>query len=95
MSMRSDRGGKRAHGGAQGGRAGGGALSAAAPVVASSGLAFVLSADCGPAFGQRGFVCGAGQASVAFACPAVRAVPTCLLWDASAQEWNSTACAAD
>ena len=67
-------------------------LTAAAPVVASSGYAYVLSVDCGIAFGTRGFVCGDSGARISFSCPSVRAVPTCLMWNRQLNSWASDIC---
>jgi hypothetical protein len=68
-------------------------ISAAAPVVRRSGLAFVLSVDCGAALGRRGFVCGVGAEKVEYTCPAVVAVPTCLFWEKSKGAWSGDVCA--
>jgi hypothetical protein len=72
--------------------AAGGGVSAAAPVISRRGLSFVLSTDCGPAFGRRGFVCGDGTDRVEFTCPRVEVVPTCVWWNAAARAWDGGVC---
>jgi hypothetical protein len=62
-----------------------------APLVAQADYAYVLSVDCGAAFGARTFACGVGMggATVLFACPAVVPVATCLWHDAATGLWSS------
>ena len=81
-------------GGGDGGTSVGALLSARAPTVASSAYAFVLSTDCGPAFGRQSFVCGAGSAGqrITFECPAVVATPACLRFDATKKAWTTAGC---
>ena len=72
----------------------GAVLSAQAPTVSSVAYTFLLSFDCGPAFGRQTFACGAGFAGtqITFACPAVIAVPKCVRYNMSASGWSTAGC---
>ena len=71
------------------------AQPAAAGVTLSgvAGLAYVLSASCGPIFGEHPLVCGPGLEgkSVAFACPRAVAVAQCVVWVKSSSVWSPSA----
>ena len=62
-----------------------------APTVAAADYTYVLSVDCGAAFGARTFACGVGMggSTVLFACPAVLPVPVCLWLDPATGRWSS------
>ncbi len=66
--------------------AGGGAP----PTVASAEFTYILSTDCGKAFGPRTFVCGpgAGGSVLQYACPVATPVPTCFWFNEAKGKWS-------
>ena len=72
----------------------GAVLTAKAPTFAASAFTYVLSFDCGPAFGAQNFACGVGSAGkpITFVCPRVVAVPSCLRYNSTLKGWQTTGC---
>ena len=70
-------------------------LSAKAPTAVNSAVTYLLSFDCGPAFGRQTFVCGAGYegSQISFACPKAVAMPSCLRFNNTRRTWSTTGCA--
>jgi hypothetical protein len=62
-----------------------------ATTYAASSFSYVLSVDCGAAFGSQSLACGVGMegTTVPFACPQVRVVPTCLWFDPASGAWSN------
>jgi hypothetical protein len=61
-------------------------------VIVQRAYSYILSTDCGPAFGSRAFVCGPGAKSVTFDCPKATSVPTCIAFDTTKGRWRSDVC---
>ena len=61
-------------------------------VTKQSAYTYVLSTDCGVAFGRRTFVCGPGTERVSYQCPHAVTTPTCLLFDTATNVWSTDMC---